>query len=65
MLDIFSIVIQKFTDIRHDSTLIGIVKRNQRCRTGILHLFLLTGIPDAGDRLDLHRALYFEARVRR
>jgi hypothetical protein len=26
---------------------------------------LLTGIPDAGDRLHLHRALYFEARIRR
>ena len=65
MLDIFSIVIQQLTNIRHDSPLIGIIKRNQRRRTGVLHLFLLTGVPDAGNRLNLHRALNFKARISR
>ena len=65
MLDIVRIVIQKLTNIRHDGPPIGIIKRNQRRRAGILNLFLLSGIPDAGDRLHLHRTLYLEARVRR
>lgn len=65
MLNIFSIVIQQLTNIRHDGALIGIIKRNQRRRAGILYLFLLTGIPDASDRLHLYRTLNFEARIRR
>lgn len=63
MLNVFSIVIQQFPDIRHHRTLIGIVERNQRRRAGVLHLLLLSGVPDAGDRLYLHRTLYFKTGI--
>lgn len=63
MLNVFSIVVQQFPDIRHHRTLIGIIERNQRRRAGVLHLLLLTGIPDTGDRLHLHRTLYFKTGI--
>ena len=63
MLNVFNIVVQQFPDIRHHRTLIGIIERNQRRRAGVLHLLLLTGIPDTGDRLHLHRTLYFKTGI--
>ena len=65
MLNIFSIVIEQFPDIRHHRPLIRIVQRNQRRGAGVLYLLLLPGIPDAGDRLHLHRTFYFQPRIRR
>ena len=65
MLDIFSIVIQQFANIRHNGPLIGIIKSDQRRRAGILYLLLLAGIPDACDRLHLHRALNLKPCIRR
>ncbi|MNP17735.1 hypothetical protein D3C76_1101760 [compost metagenome] len=65
MLNIFGIVVQQLPDIGHHRPLVGVVQRNQRRRAGVLHLFLLTGIPDARNRLHLHRTFDFEPRIGR
>ena len=59
LLDVIGIVVQQFTKVRHADAVTPGNHRNQRARAGVLHLFLLAGVPHAGYRLYLYRAFDF------
>lgn len=62
ILHIVGIIVQQLANIRYADPPAAGHQGDQRAGAGVLYLFLLAGVPDAGDRLDFHRSFYFQPR---